>query len=366
MNHLQNSHLLAAAVGVTVGVITAAGICLYHKILENQQHATTNINLEAVNKKIAELQAEVDAIRSQESQRRKKKRVAGRKHAANDSTYTATDNDTDVDAFSTAGTDIADDEFYDCSDIESLPGDNDTGIPEAVNELDLLLLEIDKAYDEEFNIDIYSKLESLVNSYPNNVEVAWRYAYHCRKHCFAVQDVETKKEIIQKGLKVCEGFLSCSHANLYKWYAVLVGMNADYLPLSSRIKSGFRFLDYVTWALEIEPNDPELHHLLGRFRYEMASLSWIERKVASTLFAEPPSATFEGALSAFQRSEELHKKPVSENKLYLGKTYINLSNYEKGVEWLEKTVALPAETVNHQTILAEAEKLLKKYSSYRL
>jgi len=32
-------------------------------------------------------------------------------------------------------------------------------------------------------------------------------------------------------------------------------------------------------ALEIHPNDAYLHHLLGRFRYEVANLSWIERKV---------------------------------------------------------------------------------------
>jgi len=32
-------------------------------------------------------------------------------------------------------------------------------------------------------------------------------------------------------------------------------------------------------ALEIRPNDADLHHLLGRFKYEVANLGWIERKV---------------------------------------------------------------------------------------
>lgn len=51
--------------------------------------------------------------RLQQNQQRRKK-----KHRRdNDSTYTATDNDTDV--FSTAGTDIAEDEFFDCSDSEN-------------------------------------------------------------------------------------------------------------------------------------------------------------------------------------------------------------------------------------------------------
>lgn len=63
MNPLQNNNFIAAAIGVTVGVISAAGIFIYHKILENQQHTTTVTNLDAANKKIIELQAELEALR---------------------------------------------------------------------------------------------------------------------------------------------------------------------------------------------------------------------------------------------------------------------------------------------------------------
>lgn len=58
-------------------------------------------------------------FREQQNQQRKKKKKLSRKNVPNDTTttYTATDNDTD--AFSTAGTDIGDDEFFDCSDSEN-------------------------------------------------------------------------------------------------------------------------------------------------------------------------------------------------------------------------------------------------------
>lgn len=36
-------------------------------------------------------------------------------------------------------------------------------------------------------------------------------------------------------------------------------------------------------ALEIRPSDADLHHLLGRFKYEVANLSWIEKKVCLIL-----------------------------------------------------------------------------------
>lgn len=53
----------------------------------------------------------------QNQQRRKKKKQFNCKHDK-DSTYVATD-DTDVDVYSTTGTDIGEDEFFDCSDSEN-------------------------------------------------------------------------------------------------------------------------------------------------------------------------------------------------------------------------------------------------------
>lgn len=55
-------------------------------------------------------------LRLQLRQQKKKKKIS-RKFSSNDSTYTVIDNDTDID--------IGDDEFYDCSDGESVVSDND-------------------------------------------------------------------------------------------------------------------------------------------------------------------------------------------------------------------------------------------------
>ena len=46
-------------------------------------------------------------------------------------------------------------------------------------------------------------------------------------------------------------------------------------------------------------------HLLGRFCYEVAELSWWERKMASTLFADPPNATMEEAKEHFMAAEQV-------------------------------------------------------------
>ena len=52
-------------------------------------------------------------------------------------------------------------------------------------------------------------------------------------------------------------------------------------------------------ALKETPEDRGLFHLRGRWCYNVAELSWMERKIASALFGEPPKSSYEEALESF-------------------------------------------------------------------
>lgn len=81
------------------------------------------------------------------------------------------------------------------------------------------------------------------------------------------------------GINACEELLTIPNADLHKWCAILVGVKSDFLPVAEKIQNGYRFKELIMKALEICPNDADLHYLLGRFRYEVANLTWVERKV---------------------------------------------------------------------------------------
>ena len=78
--------------------------------------------------------------------------------------------------------------------------------------------------------------------------------------------------------------LHLRHANLYKWYAILVGLKSKFLPTKGKIENGYLFKEYVEKAMDVNPHDSFLHHLMGRFKYEVSELSWIERKVIFFFF----------------------------------------------------------------------------------
>ena len=53
-------------------------------------------------------------------------------------------------------------------------------------------------------------------------------------------------------------------------------------------------------------------------------LSWIERKMASTLFASPPSASLPEAIQHFLQAEKLKPDGWKENRLFIAKCFIGI------------------------------------------
>ncbi|XP_053992290.1 regulator of microtubule dynamics protein 1-like [Hylaeus volcanicus] len=358
MNHIN---LIATTIGVTVGVVGAASIFIYHYMLNNQQHSTGSTSLDDAHKRIAELQAELEALRLQQSQQKKKRKIS-RRFVSNDSTYTVTD-ETDTDAFSTADTEIGDDEFYDCSDSESVIAENEIRISDESNHLDLILKEVDEAANGDFDIETYSKLQTLVNLHQDNVEVIWRFARACYYHAEATADKSIRRTILLEGIGHCERIIEIPNAELFKWYAILLGLNGDYLATADKIKNGDRFKNYIIKAIEIQPDDCELHYLLGRFKYEIANLSWFERKVASTLFSEIPSASHDEALACFDTAIRLGKRSLQID-LFISKCYIALKQYSRAVNSLKGILDQPVVAAGDEKVHAEASTLLNKYSGY--
>lgn len=206
-------------------------------------------------------------------------------------------------------------------------------------------------------------------------------------------------------------------AEVHKWYGILVGAKGEFLGVKERIHNGTLFKVHIDKALEIKPKDSTLHHLLGRFCYEVqptrfllqvkigcfrdgvlqdeysyakvslftceslvckinkyiyipifhdyiswitnftswhanfvahcwqvAQLSWLERRVAAALFGEVPSSTYEEALEHFMAAEKLRPTGWKENRLFIAKCYILMSEFSLASAWLEQAASASSVT----------------------
>merc|ERR1719175_203424 len=154
---------------------------------------------------------------------------------------------------------------------------------------------------------------------------------------------ESQRKLIMEAINSGEEALALDSKNseAHKWFAIALGSRGEFGGVKEKILDGFEFKKHIDLAAELNPRDHITQHLLGRFCYEVSQLSWIERKMASTLFASPPSASLPEAIQHFLQAEKLKPDGWKENRLFIAKCFIGEGDYNQAVIWLDKADSIP-------------------------
>ncbi|KAF8764451.1 Regulator of microtubule dynamics protein 2 like protein [Argiope bruennichi] len=243
---------LVAALGAGV-VLGISGIYYYYKV---NKLVTRKINhlsgtVDSLRRELEELKL---ATNSSRLEREKSHRSsAGRGNTASSSTagnkfYSYTNSIEDPD-----------EEYFDFTDTEDFPG-----VWASLN-----------GSQEDLRVDknveaLLEELDALLDSDTSDREYVYNRLCSMKNEAYEIE--KNDPEIL-------------------KWLAITMGCIGDFVGTHERIVNGHTFKEYVDKALILKPEDPSLHYMLGRWCYEVASLSWIERRVAATLFSTPPEAT---------------------------------------------------------------------------
>ncbi|CAJ1066981.1 regulator of microtubule dynamics protein 2 [Xyrichtys novacula] len=237
----------------------------------------------------------------------------------------------------TALTDSDEDELSDAQQSEEeQPADQLTVLLERIDSLH-------KGTDSEKRESLDLLLQHR-EEFGQNSSFLWRLTRaYCDVHDIS-SIVEEKKTHAETGKKIGEEAvgLNPTCADSHQWYAIMCGIMAEYDTVQNKIKNGYIFKDHLDKAIELKPQDPLSYYLLGRWCYAVAQLSWIERKVAATLFGEPPSATVEDALKNFLKVEELHPGYSKLNYVFLAKCYKDLGQRERSRKMCEAACSVKA------------------------
>lgn len=159
----------------------------------------------------------------------------------------------------------------------------------------------------------------------------------------------TKKALIVHAKEIAEKSLKLDDTNpqVHIWYALSIGKMGDYQGPRDRLNGGIIYKKHIEKAIELSPNDPFPHYLIGRFMYELSQLSWWERRAAS-LIGTIPEATVDEALEEFLKAEDLYENLWIENELYIAKAYIAKRDCSEANKYLDK--AFQAPIINSQVI----------------
>lgn len=261
----------------------------------------------------------------------------------------------------------SEDDFFDLLDEEidiEQSNESESLQDRSILNFDELIKKCDKLAENEILADNEREigiLEDLLTRNTENVEVLMRCTRAYKAKANLAEDEEGRKEAVYKGMEYGERAVEISedHPTAQKWFGVVLGMAAGMAPLMEQIPLAHKFRKHVKKAIELNPDDSTNYHLLGRWCFEIASLPWWKRQAAATLIAEPPTSSYEEALSLFEQAEELGFTGPKSNRLFIGKCHQSLGDVEKAKEWLTKSLELPVKDYDDRTAHEEATEIMQ-------
>uniref|UniRef100_A0A8C8XYD2 Regulator of microtubule dynamics protein 2 n=2 Tax=Panthera leo TaxID=9689 RepID=A0A8C8XYD2_PANLE len=226
-------------------------------------------------------------------------------------------------------------------------------VPKAFNthieelHLDVLLQKVDNLrMNESSKMESFELLCDHKEKFRDEIEFIWRFARAYGDMYELSTNAQEKKHYANIGKTLGEKAITRAPMNghCHLWYAVLCGYVSEFEGLQNKINYGHRFKEHLDKAIQFLPEEPFLYYLKGRYCYTVSKLSWIEKKMAATLFGKIPSSTVEEALQNFLKVEELHPGFSKSNYLFLAKCYIDLEQTDDAVKFCNLAVLLPCVT----------------------
>jgi len=145
------------------------------------------------------------------------------------------------------------------------------------------------------------------------------------------------------------------HFASHKWMAIMLSSLGDFVSTKEKIGNAYKIRDHIIKAMELKPNDPTTVHLYGRWCFGVANISWIERTMASTLFATPPTSSYDEALKYFLEAADIQPHYIR-NAIFIGDCYTNLKQADKAQEWYKKASQMEARVDVDKNLIEEAKK----------
>ncbi|CAD6190933.1 unnamed protein product [Caenorhabditis auriculariae] len=231
-----------------------------------------------------------------------------------------------------------------------------------IKNYDIVLRDTDELYDNYLIDNAYNILKKFGSS--DNSELLWRLARVLCEKSKLSKDVAEKKQymleafaVVQKAL-VHEPESGCFGA--HKWYAIILDYVGELQGSKSRIEKSHEVKEHLEKALKIYYDDPTTWHILGLWHFAFADMGYATRLVAKTIFATPPSSTYDQALHYFMRAEEISPGFYSTNTFYIAEVYDRLGKKEDAVEYYKKAFKMSVLTADDAAIHKKAHDNLRR------
>ncbi|SMO68795.1 hypothetical protein [Fodinibius sediminis] len=231
----------------------------------------------------------------------------------------------------------------------------------AGQEADQLLREADSsyaAYEEEQALNLY---QQVLDEEPNHYRALWRSSFLHARIGNRLDTEEKKKECFDRAIQLAERALEVDSTDSQSNFvmAVAMGRKALISGAKDRVAASRAIKKYADLAIKYDSTHAGAWHVLGRWHFKVANLSWVERLAANTLFGGVPGN------ASNQKAAESIRKAISLNDKYilyyydLARIYEELDREKEAIETCQTAMELPLLTPDDLDLKNQCQQLIQ-------
>ncbi|MGD8747254.1 MAG: hypothetical protein PVI44_02195 [Balneolaceae bacterium] len=213
-----------------------------------------------------------------------------------------------------------------------------------------------KNFDEEQALELYKQ---ILEHHADDYQALWRTSFLYSRIGNRFEDKDQKKEYFNKAINLAEQALQRDSADTQSNFvmAVAMGRKALISGAKSRVAASRDIKKYAERAIKYDSTNAGAWHLLGRWHFKVANLSWIERLAANTLFGGIPKASNEKAEEYIEKAIKLNDKYI----LYyydLARVYRETGKDQQAINTCQTALKVPKLTPDDDRLKQDCRELI--------
>ncbi|CAE7582013.1 RMDN1 [Symbiodinium sp. KB8] len=213
---------------------------------------------------------------------------------------------------------------------------------------------------------VYTYTKEFVEKDYEDSSMLWRHA----RAAYQLSQVagtpsDAKKALLDEAMSNIKTAVQYdgNNSDARRWYGTILQAHSGFQGYQQQIKDAFEVKSQWEQAVTLNPDDATAQHLLGRWCLTVADMPWYQRSLAATLFAEPPSSSYDEAREFFAAAERISPDFWKANQYYLAVIEDRLGNRDQAVRWAAKATSLPVASAGDRDYQEKALALLKSWDT---
>lgn len=208
----------------------------------------------------------------------------------------------------------------------------------------------------------FQKFQEALSLQPDNLIALCKSSELCsrigRRQPTKKQRDQYYQNARQFAMKALQLYPNDSEANVVM--AIALGRWSMSRGGKEKIQAAKDIKKHVEASIRSNPRNFKAWHVLGRWHYEIAGLSFIERSAVKIMYGGLPDASLREAIACFEIANNIETNFML-NHFELARAYHKNDEDAKARASLQKVLSLPIETEDDASIKADAQKLLKEW-----